>query len=61
MRLSASQPCFIITLELEKELIKKNPALENQLKGSCDKMDDLHIHSKKTTTSLSRLKLNKFA
>ena len=58
MRLSATQLCFIITLEWEKELLKKNPALKNQLKESRDKMND---HGKKMTTSLSRLKLNKFA
>ena len=61
MRLSATHFAFIITLEREKELLKKNPALENQLKESRDKMNDLHIHGKKMTTSLSRLKLNKFA
>ena len=60
MRLSATQLCFYNYFR-EGERTLKNPALENQLKESRDKMNDLHIHGKKMTTSLSRLKLNKFA
>ncbi|CAH3033268.1 unnamed protein product [Pocillopora meandrina] len=43
---------FITTLEREKELLKRNSALENQLKESHEKMDDLRIQHKKENESL---------
>ncbi|CAH3033270.1 unnamed protein product [Pocillopora meandrina] len=43
---------FITTLEREKELLKRNSALENQLKESRDKMDDLRIQYEKENESL---------
>ena len=52
IRLSTTELSFKITLEREKELLKKNSVLANQLKESCDKMNNLRIRQEKENESL---------
>ena len=52
IRLSTTELSFKITLERGKELLKKNSVLANQLKESCDKMNNLRIRQEKENESL---------
>ena len=50
--MSTTELSFKITLEREKKLFKKNSALENQLKESRYKVNDLRIQQEKENKSL---------
>ena len=52
IRVSTTELSFKITLEREKKLFKKNSALENQLKESRYKVNDLRIQQEKENESL---------